>query len=219
MRRRNRDGIVGSLLPVLLGLAVSGCGVGTSRPDVPGPGEPTLPAEAHGLPQAYPRSQINDPRLSSLADEFQGWILRQRTNGSDSMLLFSKVEVLPTTQTVLPYGVGSYEQEPRLPVILTTGPGWSIETMDSREAIVAQVFADLSRRLAGLELKAPLRPTLTIQTSSGLELGWMNDLVPGRKNLHGDEEPVVDAPATMAVPAPPVQAAVDRRTDRRGDPR
>ena len=88
---------------------------------------------------------------------------------------------------MLPYGVGAYQQEPRLPAILTTGPGWASQEPEEKEAVAAQAFRKLSQGIEALKLDPPLRPTLTIQTPSGLELAWMNDLNEGRKNIHGDE--------------------------------
>jgi hypothetical protein len=120
------------------------------------------------------------------AQKFKDWALKERDTANPAPL-FSRVEVLPSTQTVLPYGVGAFEQEPRLPVILTTGPGWSALAPEAKEALVAKAFLDLSERLRSLKLAASPRPTLTIQTPNGLVLGWINDLAEGRKNLHGDE--------------------------------
>ncbi len=148
----------------------------------------TTAAQAEQLAPAYQNSQdkINDPRLIDLAERFKDWALKQRA-GANQTLLFGRAEVLPPTQTVLPYGVGAFQQEPRLPAILTTGPGWAALTPEDKEASVAAVFSELSRRLQALKLDPSPRPTLTIQMPSGLVLGWINDLMPGRKNLHGEE--------------------------------
>jgi len=176
------------LVPVLVGLAVSGCGPTATVLESQVLPEPKPPAQGDGVPQAYPRSQINDPRLRELAQEFKTWALQQGTGGANPAPLFKRVEVLPPTQTVLPYGVGAYEQEPRLPVILTIGPGWTSQKPEEKEAAAAQAFRKLSLGLEALKLNPPLRPTVTVQTPSGLELGWINDLVAGRKNIHGDEQ-------------------------------
>ncbi len=209
------------VLPVILGLAVSGCGPSpsssTTQPEAPVPTGQAPAAGTPDIPRAYPRSQINDPRLSALASKLRDWILQQQSAGPEPLPLFSRVEILPTTQTVLPYGVGAYEQEPRLPVIVTTGPGWAGRELDEKEAITARLYGELSRRLEAMAAKPLIRPTLTIQTASGLELAWINDLVPGRKNLHGDEGPV----ETAAAPRPRRAAAGVRAaavaTDRRGE--
>jgi hypothetical protein len=90
-------------------------------------------------------------------------------------------------RTVQPYGVGAYQQEPRLPVILTTGPGWAALKPPEKEEMAAQAFQDFSERLQALQREPPLQPTLTIQTSQGMELAWINHLDPSGKNVHGDE--------------------------------
>jgi hypothetical protein len=176
------------ILLALLGLAWSGCSPSTMLLDTQVLPEPQPPAgaRAQGLPQAYPRSHINDPRLRTLAQEFETWTLQQRSAGANPAPLFLRVEVQPPTRTVLPYGVGAYQQELRLPAILTIGPGWASLKPDEREAAAAQAFRKLSLDLEALKLDPPLRPTLTIQTASGLVLGWINDLVQGRKNIHGE---------------------------------
>jgi hypothetical protein len=175
---------------VPLGLAFSGCGpaatlLGTKV--LPEP-EPPTGAPAQGLPQAYPRSHINDPGLRTRAQEFETWALHQRSVGANPAPLFLRVEVKPPTRTILPYGVGAYQQELRLPAILTVGPGWDSLKPDAKEAAAAHAFRQLARGLEAVKLDPPLRlrPTLTIQTASGLVLGWINDLVEGRKNLHGE---------------------------------
>jgi hypothetical protein len=174
----------------LLGLAFSGCGPAATLLEtkvLPEP-EPPAGAQGQGLPQAYPRSHINDPGLRTCAEDFKTWALQQRSPGADPAPLFLRVEVQPPTRTILPYGVGAYQQEQRLPAILTVGPGWASLKSDAREAAAAQAFRQLAGGLEALKLDPPLRlrPTLTIQTESGLVLGWINDLLEGRKNLHGE---------------------------------
>jgi hypothetical protein len=88
----------------------------------------------------------------------------------------------------LPYGIGTYQKQPRLPAILTTGPGWRDLAADDREALAARAFQELSRRLESSAGAAAVRATLTIQTPQGLELCWINELEPGRKLLHGEVE-------------------------------
>jgi len=146
--------------------------------------EPPKGAEK-GLPPAYLRNQITDPGLREVADEFKTWALGQHS-GPDKAALYSRVEILPPAQTVQPYGVGAYQQEPRLPVILTTGPGWAPLKTQDKEAQVAKAFRDIAGRLEALKHKPPLRPTLTIQTPQGMELGWINHLNPDGKNLHDE---------------------------------
>ncbi|MHB1423585.1 MAG: hypothetical protein ACYC3I_10395 [Gemmataceae bacterium] len=146
---------------------------------------PPGPRAEKGLPPAYLRNQINDPALRKVADEIQTWASRQAGVGGQP--LYSRAEVLPLTQTVQPYGVGAYQQEPRLPVILTTGPGWAGLQPTEKEAKTTQAFTELSARLQTLARQPSLRPTLTLQTPQGMELAWINHLDPSGKILHGDE--------------------------------
>lgn len=152
---------------------------------VAGCGAPTPPAEPTDLPPAYTRSLTADPKLAEAGGQFTTWAEGQRSGGQP---VFSRIEVLPPTPTLSPYGVGTYQKESRLPAILTIGPGWNALKPDEREALVATAFQELTRRLEALKLAAPLRPTLTVQTPQGLELGWVNDLRQGKKLLHGDDD-------------------------------
>jgi hypothetical protein len=206
---------------VLLGLAVAGCGPTITVLETQVLPEPKRPAPDQGLPEAYPRSQINDPRLRELAQEFQSWVVQQQTRGTQPAPLFSRVEVLPPTQTVLPYGVGAYQREPRLPAILTTGPGWAGQEPEDKEAAAAQAFRQLSQQLEARKVDPPLRPSLTIQTPSGLELAWITDLVEGRKNIHGDDSQALPtlSPQSPPLPAapPPWPTAVESGKNAHGD--
>ena len=217
MTRDIRNRSLDLLRPAFLGLALSGCGSALTELETRVLPEPKPPAHSEEFPQAYARSQINEPRLGALAQEFQTWALQQQSAGANPAPLFSRVEVLPPVLTVLPYGVGAYEQEPRLPVILTTGPGWGSQEPEQKEAAAAQAFRKLAQGLETLKLVPPLRPTLTIQTASGLELSWINDLVKGRRNVHGDEGLMLDT--TPAPTPPPPPSAVERGTNLHGDHR
>ena len=159
----------------LAGLLLSGC-----QPTPP----PKPPNEK--LPPAYVRNLITDPALRKIAEEIQKAALQEV--GAGGQPLYSRAEVLPPAQTVQPYGVGAYQQEPRLPIILTTGPGWAGLKHEDKEAKVAQMFLHIKAQLAALKQQPPLQPTLTIQTPQGMELAWINHLDPSGKNLHGDED-------------------------------
>jgi hypothetical protein len=221
MKPRIRDHAPYLAALALLGLACSGCGSTLTVLESKVLPEPTRPGSGEGLPVAYPRSEILDPKLRELTQEFQTWALQQQTAGTHPAPLFSRVEVQPPTRTVLPYGVGAYEQELRLPAILTTGPGWESQEPEEKEAVAAQAFRKLSQGLETLKRQPPLRPTLTIQTPSGLELAWINDLIAGRKNIHGDEElalPASPPPATLQPSAPPPPPTpVERGKNLRGN--
>jgi hypothetical protein len=90
-------------------------------------------------------------------------------------------------QTVQLYVVGLYQQEPRLSVILTTGPDWSGLRPAEKETKVAQAFREFSTLLGRLKREPALRPTLLVQTPQGMELAWINHLDPTGKNVNGDE--------------------------------
>jgi hypothetical protein len=153
-------------------------------------GRAVLPAGAGVSPPAYTRDKILDPRLAEVARSFTAWAAAHKVGDRPT---FDRVEVLPPAPTLLPYGVGTYQKQLRLPAILITGPGWRDLPPDEREGLAAQAFrtlADLletAARGSGGGGASALPATLTIQTSQGLELGWINDLEPGRALLHGQD--------------------------------
>ena len=57
---------------------------------------------------------------------------------------------------------------------------------DSARCLCA--FQELSRLLESRASAFAVRATVTVQTPQGLELGWINNLEPGRKLLHGADE-------------------------------
>ena len=142
-------------------------------------------APSGDLPPAYTRDKILDPKLAEVARAFTAWAGEQKVQ---ARAVFSRVEVLPPAPTLLPYGIGTYQKQLRLPAILITGPGWRAMAGDDREALAARAFRELSRLLESNTGAAAVHATLTIQTPQGLELCWINELVPGRKLLHGEDE-------------------------------
>jgi hypothetical protein len=164
---------MGLAFGAMIGLAVPGC----QRPAPPPQPQTLLPA--------YTSNQIVDPGLRKIAEEIQTWADQQV--GAGRLPLYSHVEVLAPVQTVQPYGVGAFQQELRLPVILRTGPGWAGLPPEEKEAKVAQAFTRFAEQLQALKRESPLRPTLTVQTPQGMELAWVNHLDPSGKNVHGDE--------------------------------
>ena len=159
-------------LTVAAVLASSGCGRRGGAP-------------AADLPPAYTRDKILDPKLAEVARAFTAWAGEQKVQARAA---FSRVEVLPPAPTLLPYGIGTYQKQIRLPTILTTGPGWHDLAGDDREALATRAFQELSRLLESSAGASGVRATVTIQTPQGLELCWINDLEPGRKLLHGEDE-------------------------------
>ena len=163
------------LVLALLVAAANGCARSPSQPAPAG-------SATDELPLAYTRDRIVDPKLADVARSFTAWL---ETRKAGSAKIFLRAEILPPAPTLLPYGIGTYQKETRLPVIVITGPGWASLKPDECEALATQVFQDLTERLTTIEPTHPMRPTLTIQTPLGLELGWINQLEPGRKLLHG----------------------------------
>ena len=140
---------------------------------------------AGDLPPAYTRDKILDPKLAKVARAFTAWAGDQKTQAG---AVFGSVEVLPPAPTLLPYGIGTYQKQLRLPAILITGPGWLTLAADDREALAARAFQELSRLLDSSASASTVRATVTVQTPQGLELCWINNLEPGRKLLHGEDE-------------------------------
>ena len=159
-------------LAVMPVLASSGC---ERRPVAP----------AGDLPPAYTRDKILDPKLADVARAFTAWAGEQKVQAG---AVFARVEVLPPAPTLLPYGIGTYQKQLRMPAILITGPGWRALAGDDREALTARAFQELSRLLESSARASAVRATVTVQTPQGLELCWVNDLEPGRKLLHGEDE-------------------------------
>jgi hypothetical protein len=156
-----------------------------AAPGCEAPAPVEVPEAAGGQLPAYTRDKILDPKLGDAARGFTGWVEAQK---SGTAAIFSRVEVLPPTPTVLPYGIGANQKETRLPAILITGPGWSALKPADREAMAVRAFTELSDRLAAARPDPPIRPSVTIQTPQGLELAWINRLEPGEKYLHGEQE-------------------------------
>jgi hypothetical protein len=159
-------------LLVVVALASAGC---DRRPVAP----------PDNLPPAYTRDKILDPKLAEVARAFIAWAGEQKVKAEP---IFGKVEVLPPAPTLLPYGIGTYQKQLRLPAILITGPGWRALAADDREAISARAFRELSRLLDSSAGASGVQATVTIQTPQGLELCWINDEEPGRKLLHGEDQ-------------------------------
>ena len=101
-------------------------------------------APSTDLPPAYTRDKIVDPKLADVARAFTAWVSERKVQAG---AVFGKVEVLPPAPTLLPYGIGNYQKQLRLPAILITGPGWRSLAADDREARPRWAFQELSRLL------------------------------------------------------------------------
>jgi hypothetical protein len=156
----------------MLGLLIAGC-------------EPPQASRPASMPPAYTSNKITDPALRKVADDVKAWAAKQVN--ADRKPIYSTVEVLPPVPIVQPYGVGVFQEEMRLSVILTTGPGWAGLKADKKEAAVAEAFRQITEQLKTLDHEPALKTTLTVQTPQGMELTWINHLDPSRKNVHGDE--------------------------------
>jgi hypothetical protein len=166
-----------TFLPVALvciGL-LSGCARPAQRQPV---------AQAESLPPAYPRTSITDPATQQGVKALEAAVNAMK--GSDGQPLYAGVEILPPTRTVLPYGVGRYQQQTRLPVILTTGPVWAKLDTTRREALVRQTHQECLQALERSACKLPL--TLTVQEPRGWQVAWLNDPEPGRSTFVGDAD-------------------------------
>ena len=142
-------------------------------------------APAGDLPPAYTRDKILDPKLAEVARAFTAWAGEQKVQAG---AVFGRVEVLPPAPTLLPYGIGTYQKQLRLPAILITGPGWRALTA-RRSRGAGRPCVPGAFPAPGIERQqSAVRATVTIQTPQGLELCWINDLEPGRKLLHGEDE-------------------------------
>ncbi len=161
---------------ILLTLPISGLAMVGCQPP---------PTPVGVLPPAYTSNQIMDPALQQIAEDIQTWVSKQVGAGEKPQ--YGRVEVLPPVPIVQPYGVGVFQHEVRLPVILTTGPGWADMKPEAKEEAVTQAFREISDRLLALKREPVLQPTLTVQTPLGMELTWINRLDPNEKNVHGDD--------------------------------
>ena len=160
----------------LLILGLIGCGM---------PQTEKIPPMPDGiLSPAYPKSDITDPALVDASKQIHSYVNARKSASGDP--LFSKTEILAPAKIVLPYGVGVFQQELRLPVILTTNKGWRTLKQEEKEMEVKSAFQQMLTILQ--KMKTPLKPSLTIQTPQGLEISWINELNGSGKLVFGDED-------------------------------
>ncbi len=136
---------------------------------------------------AIPRKDQRSQAARAGPGASRSWALKQRA-GASQAAIFSRVEVLPPTQTVLPYGVGAFQQEPRLPAILTTGPGWAELKPDEKEARVAAAFGELSGQAGCAEARSLAPADLDDPDAERPGAGLDQRSLGRRKNLHGEEQ-------------------------------
>jgi len=138
--------------------------------------------EATGEP-VYPRSAISNPGVLRVAGLIRDLALRERTTAGAE--LFSACDILPPAKSVLPYGVGQYEQQLRLPVILTTSPAWDKVSAESRRVALAGFREAAERFTADVpELKGA---TITVVNSRGWQIAWLNGTAHDGRMFLGDE--------------------------------
>ena len=63
---------------------------------------------SRGMPPAYTRDKILDPKLAEAARAFTAWAVDQKVGAKP---VFGRVETLPPAPTLLPYGIGTYEKQ------------------------------------------------------------------------------------------------------------
>ena len=123
-------------------------------------------APAGDLPPAYTRDKILDPKLAEVARAFTAWAGEQKVQAG---AVFGRVEVLPPAPTLLPYGIGTYQKQLRLPAILITGPGWRVAGC----ATIARRWPPVrSRSFPGSWNRAPARPPCGRRSRSRRRRGW-----------------------------------------------
>lgn len=146
------------------------------------PAPVVLVNETIGEP-VYPRSAISDPGILKVAGLIRDLALRKRT--ADGAELFSGCDILPPAKSVLPYGVGQYEQQLRLPVILTTSAAWEKLNAESRRTALTGL-REAAERFAS-DVPGLNGPTITVVNSRGWQVAWLNGPVPDGRMFLGDE--------------------------------
>lgn len=144
---------------------------------------PVAPANEFIGEPVYPRSAISDPGILRAAGLIRDLALRERT--ADGAELYSACDILPPAKSVLPYGVGQYEQQLRLPVILTTSAAWEKLNGESRREKLAGLREAAERftsEVAGLK-----GPTITVVNPRGWQVAWLNGPPSEGRMFLGDE--------------------------------
>jgi hypothetical protein len=140
------------------------------------------PAEASAEP-VYPRSTISDPETKRVAAIVRNLFLERQTRKGEK--LFSSCDILPPARSVLPYGVGQYEQQLRLPIIVTTATAWDRLDGPGRRSILADLHESSIRYIA--EVPALKGPSITVVNSKGWQVAWLTSLSTADGMFLGDE--------------------------------
>ncbi|MFN5289735.1 MAG: hypothetical protein ACK5E4_06550 [Planctomycetia bacterium] len=131
----------------------------------------------------FNRGETQDADLQKTGRAIREWVESRKT--TDGIPKFVKTEILAPASIVMPYGVGMFQQEMRVPIILTTGMGWKSLQPEEKEKEVIQAFEEFKKFLQ--QCTIPRKPSLTLQTPQGLEISWVNEIQKGQKLVFGDE--------------------------------
>jgi len=131
---------------------------------------------------AYPRSTMGDAPTERVATELATLTKNRQTPAGE--ILFDRCDVLPPVRSILPYGAGQYEQQTRLPIILTTAPGWEKLDAVARQTELRALFVAISQSTQSLGSVSG--PILTVVNPRGWQVAWMNDAGTGRPLFVGD---------------------------------
>jgi len=161
-------------LHLLLLIIATGCG--------PAPKQMAPLAADATMAPAYPRSTMGDEATARVAAELTALAKNRQTPTGE--ILFDRCDVLPPVRSILPYGAGQYEQQTRLPIILTTASGWNKLDSAARQIELRTLFVAITQSTQGLASVGG--PTLTVVNPRGWQVAWMNDAGTGRPLFVGD---------------------------------
>lgn len=164
-------------LPIILGAMVIIAGCNPSDQDK---SKFIVPAQTQ---TPFNRGETQDADLQKAGRAIREWVDSRKT--ADGVPKFGKTEILAPASIVMPYGVGMFQQEMRVPIILTTAMGWKSLQSEEKEKEVTQAFEEFKKILQ--QCSIPRKPSLTLQTPQGLEISWVNDIQKGQKLVFGDE--------------------------------
>ncbi|NBU77321.1 MAG: hypothetical protein EBS30_19235, partial [Planctomycetes bacterium] len=115
---------------------------------------------------AYPRSTMGDEATARVAAELTALAKNRQTPTGE--ILFDRCDVLPPVRSILPYGAGQYEQQTRLPIILTTASGWNKLDSATRQIELRTLFVAITQSTQGLASVGG--PTITVVNPRGWQV-------------------------------------------------